>query len=147
MTALEAPETRSAEQRWLAAGLIAVGLVIAAQLVGGSIQQAASNEPSYLERVETCLTERSTPFEAVTSDVIALSAGRGALRTNVGGNGVTVALGGSEDDAQRIVGDYESVGSPGARLEQNRKVVFLWDQEPTADQHDFMVLCTLDAQD
>ena len=147
MTALDAPETRSAEQRWLAAGLIVVGLVIAAQFVGGSIQQAASNEPSYLERVETCLTERSTPFEAVTGDLIALSAGRGALRTNVGGNRVTVALGSSEDDAKRMVGDYESVGSPGARLEQNRKVVFLWDQEPTADQHDFMVLCTLDAQD
>ena len=147
MTALDAPETRSAEQRWLAAGLIVVGLVIAAQFVGGSIQQAAANEPSYLERVETCLTERSTPFEAVTGDLIALSAGRGALRTNVGGNRVTVGLGSSEDDAKRIVGDYESVGSPGARLEQNRKVVFLWDQEPTADQHDFMVLCTLDAQD
>ena len=147
MTALDAPETRSAEQRWLAAGLIVVGLVIAAQFVRGSIQQAAANEPSYLERVETCLTERSTPFEAVTGDLIALSAGRGALRTNVGGNHVTVALGSSEDDAKRIVGDYESVGSPGARLEQNRKVVFLWDQEPTADQHDFMVLCTLDAQD
>ena len=83
----------------------------------------------------------------MVGDPIALSADRGALRTSVGGNGVTVALGGSESDARRVFGDYQAVASPGARLEQRRKVVFLWDAPPTREQREFMVLCTLDAQE
>ena len=147
MSALETPGSARSERRWVIVGLVAVGLVIVGQLAGGAIREAVSPQPSYLEKVQTCLTERSTAYQAVTSDPIASSAHRGALRTSVGGNGVTVSLGGSEADAKRIYGDYASVAAPGPRLEQRRKVVFLWDQAPTADQDAFMVLCTLDAQE
>lgn len=147
MSAGEASESLRAERRWLVVGVVAVAVVIGAQLVAGLVREAVSNQPSYLERVQTCLTERKTPYGSAASDLVAQSAGRGALRTSVGGNGVTVALGSSEKEAKRIYDDYTSVGSPGPRLEQNRKVVFLWDEEPTAAQHDFMVLCTLDAQE
>ncbi len=144
MNAVEAAQVQRAEQRWVLIGVVVVALLIVGQLVGGI---AREDEPSYLAKVQTCLTERSTPYEAVAGDLIAQSADRGALRTGVDGNGVTVVLGGSEDDAERIHDDYESVGSPGARLERNRKVVLLWDQPPTTSQRDFMVLCTLDAQE
>jgi hypothetical protein len=147
VSALETPETARTEWRWVIVGLVGAGLLIVGQFAGGAIHEAVSPRPSYLEKVQTCLTERSTAYEAVTSDPIASSAHRGALRTSVGGNGVTVALGGSEADAKRIYGDYASVAAPGPRLEQQRKVVFLWDQAPTADQHEFMVLCTRDAQE
>jgi hypothetical protein len=141
---MEADRVERAEQRWVLIGVILVALLIVGQVVGGGI--ARTDAPSYLEKVQTCLTERSTPYETVV-DPIALSADRGALRTSVDGNGVTVALGGSEDDAKRIYDDYGSVGSPGPRLERNRKVVFLWDREPNQTQRDFMILCTLDAQE
>ena len=146
MSALETPGSARSERRWVIVGLVAVGLVIVGQLASGAIRGAVSPQPSYLEKLQTCLTERNTAYRAVTSDPIASSAHRGALRTSVGGNGVTVSLGGSggrrEADLRRL-----RVGSrAGTAARQQRKVVFLWDQAPTADQHAFMVLCTLDAQ-
>jgi hypothetical protein len=147
VSAFEATETRRAERRWVTGGVAVIAIVVVAQLAGGVIREAVENEPSYLEKVQTCLTERGMPYEPAISDPIAMSARRGALRTSVGGNGVTVSLGRSEDEAERLYDDYVAVGSPGSRLEQQRKVVFLWDEAPTAEQHQFMVLCTLDAQE
>ena len=129
--------------------LAVVGAIVLAQVLGGLVREATTDEPSHLEKVETCLTERSTAFEPVVGDLIALSAARGALRTTVEGNPVTVALGGSESDAERVFDAYTSVGTAdvASRLERRRKVVFLWDVPPSATQRDFMTLCTLDAQD
>ena len=126
-----------------------VGAIVLAQVLGGVVREATTDEPSHLEKVETCLTERSTAFEPVVRDPIALSAARGALRTSVEGNAVTVALGSSESDAERVYDDYMSVATADvvSRLERRRKVVFLWDVPPSAAQRDFMTLCTLDAQD
>jgi len=150
VSAFESLEPRRGEQRWVLAGLVLVGALFAAQVVGGIVREAASNEPSYLEKVQTCLTERATPFDPVVGDAIALSAARGALRTTAQGNAVTVALGGSEADAERVYRDYVAVAPTDVvrtRLDRHRKVVFLWDREPTAAQRDFMYLCTLDAQE
>lgn len=97
-----------------------------------------------------CLTERSTPFDEAVGASIALSAARGALRTSVEGNSVTVALGGSERDAERLYETYAGVTTADVvrtRLDRRRKVVFLWEREPTTSQREFMYLCTLDAQD
>lgn len=130
-------------------GVVVAASVLAVQIVGGAVREAVSDEPSTLELVQTCLTERSTPFEAVVGDLIALSAERGTLRTSVEGNSVTVALGGSEKDAERVYDDYASVTSAAvtsALLDRRRKVVFLWEREPTSSQREFMYLCTLDAQ-
>ena len=131
-------------------GAVVVGAVLAAQVVAGLVGKAVSNEPSHLELVQTCLTERNTTFKEVVDDFIAVSAGRGALRTEVEGNPVTVALGDSEKDAERVYGYYSAVMSADAvkaLLDRRRKVVFLWEREPTASQREFMYLCTLDAQD
>ena len=130
--------------------LVGVGLVAAllcAQVVAGFVR---ADEPSFLEKVETCLTERATPFGEVSGDPIALSAGRGALRTTVDGNSVTVSLGGSEKDAARLYEAYTAVASDevvATLLDRRRKVVFLWSSEPTTAQREFMYLCTLDAQE
>ena len=130
--------------------LVGVGLVVSvlcAQVVAGFVR---ADEPSFLEKVETCLTERATPFEEVSGDPIALSAKRGALRTTVEGNSVTVLLGGSEKDSERLYETYTVVASDevvATQLDRRRKVVFLWSSEPTAAQREFMYLCTLDAQE
>jgi hypothetical protein len=131
------------------AGLALAAVIVAVQALAGLVQEATTDDPSHLELVQTCLTERSIPFEPAVGDPIALSAERGALRTSVEGNAVTVALGGSESDAGRLFDAYTAVGSADvpARLERHRKVVLLWDVQPTAAQRDFMELCTLDARD
>jgi hypothetical protein len=150
VSSLEAPEVRRAERRWVTIGVVLVGSLLAAQAAGGLVREAVTDEPTYLELVQTCLTERDTPFEQVGGDLVAESAERGALRTTVDGNGVTVALGGSERDAARVRAAYASVTTEDVvrtRLEQRRKVVLLWDSPPTAAQRDFIYLCTRDAQE
>ena len=150
MSSLEASTAQGAERRWALVGLAVAAALLVVQVLAGSAREALSDRPSIRELVETCLTERATPFEPVADDLIALSAERGALQTTIQGNRVTVALGGSEDDAKRVYDAYAAVatsGVVGTRLEQRRKVVLLWEQPPTEEQRNFMVLCTLDAQE
>ena len=150
MSALGTVHPTRAERRWLRIGLAFVGVLLLAQLVGGVVRTAVSPGPSALERVQTCLTERSTPFETVSDDPVAQSAGHGALRTTVEGNRLTIALGSSERDARRVYADYTGVMSPqaaSALLDLHRRVVFLWESAPTQSQKDFAYLCTLDVQD
>lgn len=143
-----AADPERAERRWVAVGVLVVAIVVAVQAVAGLVRQAVTDELSALERVETCLTERATPYEDASDDYIASSAARGALRTTVDGNAVTVAIGGSEDDAKRVHEDYAAVmtSDTATRLDLHGRVVLLWDREPTAAQRDFMYLCTLDVQ-
>ena len=147
MTTFESTSARQAEWRWVLIGVAAMTSLLCAQVVVGLLREP---EPSYLEKLQTCLTERSTPYVPVSDDPVAASAGRGALLTTVDGNRVTVSLGSSERDAERVYQTYMAMASAdvvATRLERNRKVVFLWEAQPTVVQHDFMVLCTLDAQE
>ena len=150
MSVLESSSTRRAERRWVLIGVAVAALLLCAQIVAGLVREAVSDEPSRLELVQTCLTERATPFEPVSGDPIAESATRGSLRTSVEGNPVTVALGESEDDAQRLYQAYVDVAPRdviATRLDRRRKVVFLWNTEPSSSQREFMYLCPLDAQE
>lgn len=150
MSAIGAAEPTRAERRWLRIGIAVVGVVLLAQLVGGVVRTVVHPGSSALERVQTCLTERATPFETVTDDPVARSAGHGALRTTVEGNRLTIALGSSERDARRVYDDYTRVMSPeaaAALLDLHRRVMFLWASAPTQSQRDFGYLCTLDVQD
>lgn len=137
------------ETRYVVFALAAVAAFLVVQVLGGWIRTAVSDEPTHLELVQQCLTERNVAFEPVTEDFVALSAERGALRTTVAGTALTIALGGSERDAERIYEAYVSVAAEelGARLERRRKVVFLWDEPPSSAQRDFAYLCTRDAQE
>ena len=150
MSSSEASTPSGVERRWALIGLAVAAALLIVQVLAGSVREVFSDKPSIRELVETCLTERSTTFEPVTDDLIALSAERGALRTTVQGNRVTVALGGSDDDATRVYEAYAAVAPStvvGTLLEQRRKIVLLWAQPPTEEQRDVMVLCTLDAQE
>jgi hypothetical protein len=145
----DAASVERVEVRYVAAAVVVVASFFFLQLLGGWIREVVSDEPSHLELVQTCLTERKVAFEPPSGDVVALSAERGALRASVEGNAVTIALGGSERDARRVYESYVSVAEPdlGARLERSRKVVFLWDAPPSSAQRDFVLLCTRDAQE
>ena len=107
------------------------------------LASCGADEPSFLEKVETCLTERATPFEDVSAEIPSRSsAGRGALRTTVDGNSVTVSLGRSGERCRATVYDaYTAVASAevvATLLDRRRKVVFLWRREPTTAQREFM---------
>jgi hypothetical protein len=150
VSALETARDRSRERRFVVVSAVVLASLLVVQVCAGLVRTAVTDEPSTLEKVETCLVERSRPFEPVARDPVASSAERGALRVDVFGNHVTVALGGSERDAKRVYEAYVSVapsGVAGTTLELHRRVVFLWERPPTAEQRDFMYLCTLDAQD
>lgn len=143
----ESPSVRQAEHRWVLVGVALVASLLCVQAVAGFVR---ADEPSFLAKVQTCLTERATPFEEVSGDPVALSAKRGALRTTVDGNSVTVSLGDSEKDAERLYDAYAAVAPASVvatNLDRRRKVVFIWDSEPTTAQREFMYLCTLDAQE
>ena len=149
MSSPDAAQPTPAERRWLWIGIVSVAAVALLQVVVGTVRTEVNPGPSALERVQKCLTERSTPFAAVSDDPVAESAGRGALRTSVQGNPVTFALGRSEEDARRVYDDYAAVMSSAAasaRLDLHGRVVFLWDDAPTQSQRDFVYLCTLDVQ-
>ena len=150
MSAHEIPGASNRELRYVVVSAIVLASLLVVQVCAGVVRQATSDEPSTLEKVETCLVERKRPFESAESDPVASSAERGALRVDVFGNHVTVALGGSERDAKRVYDAYVSVapsGVVGTTLDLHRRVVLLWDKAPTGEQRDFMYLCTLDAQD
>jgi hypothetical protein len=138
------------DRRFVLGALVVVASLVLAEVAFGVVREATSNEPTTLEKVQICLTERSRPFEPVPDDPIASSAKRGALRTDVEGNRVTVALGSSENDAERVYRAYVAVAPDDVvqtNLELSRKVVFFWEMPPTSSQRDFMHLCTLDAQE
>ena len=146
MTVADLTRDDRLELRYVLVALAVVASAVVLQIVGG---WARANEPSVPQKVETCLTERSRPF-GPAEDPIASSAERGALRTHVEVNVVTVALGGSESDAERVYRAYVEVAPEDVvrtRLERRRKVVLLWDNDPTASQREFMYLCTRDAQE
>jgi hypothetical protein len=150
VTASERTRSDRNELRYVVGAVVVVAFVLVAQVAVGGARQALSNEPSFLEKVQTCLTERSRPFGPADDDAVASSAERGALRTDVEGNVVTVALGGSESDAERVYRAYVVVAPEDVvrtRIERRRKVVLLWEHEPTTSQREFMYLCTLDAQE
>ena len=149
MSALEVRDRLPAELAWIRIGVVVASVVLCLQVAGGAVRAAVVDTPSRLELVQRCLVERSTPFGAVSGDPVALSASRGALTATVDGNRVTIALAGSESEAQRLVDAYAAVASAEVLrtlLDQRRKVVFLWERAPTASQRDFAYLCTLDAQ-
>jgi hypothetical protein len=131
------------------AGIALAGVLLLGQVALGGIRQVVIDEASPLELVQTCLVERDTPFMPVTNDLVALSADRGALSTVVQGNRVTLVLGGSEKDAERLYDAYVTVAPSVVRdslLDRRRKVVYLWANAPTHEQREFAYLCTLDAQ-
>ena len=72
MTTFESTSARQAERRWVLIGVAAMTSWLCAQVVVGLLREP---EPSYLEKLQTCLTERSTPYVPVIDDPVAASAG------------------------------------------------------------------------
>jgi len=126
------------------AGLIAVAALILLAVVGWRVQDAVQEDQDPFEVLTICLRfEQGLPLEIPPRDPIARSAERGALRTSIETNGVTVSVGDSRADAERIAATYRSLlGDLGPRLEVRGTSVFLWDGPPEPTQRQALFDCT-----
>lgn len=135
-------EAAAAEWPYVRGGLIAVAALFAAALVGWAIQ-AATYEDSGFRLVKKCLTNEKGLVLEETRDLIARSASLGAFRTVAETNGVTVSVAANRKEAERIVAAYRSVGGElTGRLEQRRRLVYLWDRVASPTQRQTMFDCT-----
>ena len=127
---------------FLRAGLVAVGVLVVAALVGWAAQTARYEDPGYRE-LRRCLVEEKGARVSETRDPIALSAELGALDTVIETNPVTVAVADDEREAERLLRSYRAVaGDLGPRLELRGRTVYLWGRPPSPTQRQALFDCT-----
>lgn len=127
----------------LRAGLIAVAALLVVAVVGWRIQDVLQEDSNSFEHLRICLQFEKNLTLEVPRDPIARSAELGALRTSLETNGVTVSVGRSRADAERIAATYRTLlGDLGSRLEVRGTAVYLWDGPPEPTQRQALFDCT-----
>ena len=130
------------EWRFLRAGFAAVGVLVAAALVGWAVQTARYEDTGFRELTRCLREERGAPIRP-TKDSIARSAELGALDTVIETNPVTISVAGDEKEAERIASHYRAVGGElGERLEVRGRTVYLWERAPSPTQRQALFNCT-----
>lgn len=134
---------RRAEWPFLRAGVAAAAGLLAAWLVGWGAYELVHEDPTRLELTTRCLTkEKFLPVTGVGNDPVATSASGGSLVTRVEGNGVTLSIAGSDEEAEEIVRSYQAVaGSLTGRLERRGSYVYLWERAASPTQRQAMFDC------
>jgi len=127
---------------YLRAGLIVVGALLVAAVVGWRIHEATYDDPAYVLTTICLRYEKHLTLEP-TPDPVARSADLGSLRTVVETNGVTISVSSSRGRAARIVDAYRAVaGDLGPRLEQRGGTVYLWERQPSPTQRQALFDCS-----
>ena len=140
----ETAAERRGEWASLRLGLVAAAVVTALVAGAGTAEAVFDDDPTRLDRVTECFRrEKLLQVAPADNDPIAGKADGGALATRVEGNGLHVAIAGSESEAAAIVARYHMVGGrlPG-RLEQRAKYVYLWEGVATPTQRQIAFDCT-----
>jgi hypothetical protein len=137
--------TGAATADWAAlrGGLLVVAALGVASVVGWLVHAAVHDPPSPYAQTVRCLTLEKGLVLEEPRDPLARSAGRGATRTAVEGNRVTIAVGSSVADAERIVAGYRAIAGArlGHRLERREHNVYLWDNDPSPSQRQALYDC------
>ena len=121
--------------------VIAVGAVTA-QLAIGAAWSLTHDDLDELGLTRRCLErEKGLRTEPTVGDAIAASARGGTLRTIVEGVLVTVSVGTSTREVERLTEAYTAATSPGSRLDPHGRYVFLWLREPTPAQRQVTYDC------
>ena len=123
------------DRRAAALGIAGALVVVFAQLSVGAAWSLTHDDPTELELTHRCL-ERETGLtvEPTADDPVAASASGGTLRTVVEGALVTLSIGSSADEVERLRRDYAAAGDPGGRLDLHGRYVALWLREPSPTQ-------------
>jgi hypothetical protein len=126
------------------AGLIVVAVTMIAVTTSWKVRDIRNGpRPTRLEQALRCLqNEKGVAAIVPAGDPLADSAGDGAFRATIEGNEATVALGASEEQAARIMREYQAVGGDLAgRLERRSDTVYLWKFASSPTQRQTMYDC------
>jgi hypothetical protein len=127
---------------FLRAGLVAVGVLVIAALVGWAVETARYEDRGFQE-LTRCLVEEKGATIRPTRDSIARSADLGSLDTVIETNAVTVSVSSTRERAERIVANYKRVGGGlGPRVELRGRTVYLWERPPSPTQRQALFNCT-----
>jgi hypothetical protein len=136
-------DQRVSEWPSLSLGLVLAAALALAVFVAGGAAALLEDEPTRIALVEQCLRrEKLLEVGPARNDPIAAEADGGALATRIEGNGLHLAIAGSEREAVRIAGLYRAVSADLAgRLEQRRFYVLLWEGASTPNQRQAVYDC------
>ena len=127
---------------FLRAGLVAVGVLIVAALLGWAVKTARYEDRGF-EELSRCLVEEKGVTITATPDPIASTADLGALDTVIETNPVTVSVSSTAEKAERIVALYKEVGGDlGTRVELRGRTVYLFEAPPSPTQRQALFDCT-----
>ena len=131
------------EWLYLRIALGVVALIVVADVAGWKVHDLKNPRPTRLELSLRCLNgEKGVATVVPTGDLLAESAGEGALKTTIEGNGVTVALASSQEQAIKIERYYHLVGGAlRGRLERRDRAVYLWEGVASPTQRQAMYDC------
>jgi hypothetical protein len=129
------------ERRAARIGVACALALILAQLVVASAWSLGHDDPTELDLTRRCLErEKGLAVEPANHPVAATASG-GALATVVEGNAVTIGVGRSEAEVERLRSAYAAEGDPGTRLDLHGRYVALWHREPSPTQRQVTYDC------
>lgn len=131
------------EWLYLRIALGVVALIVAADVAGWKVHDIVHPRPTRLERTVFCLKDNEGVVAVFPAgDPVSATAGAGSLRATIEGNGVTVSLASSEEQAIKIERDYHQVGGElRGRLERRDRTVYLWEGVASPTQRQAMYDC------
>jgi hypothetical protein len=128
------------ERRAAGIGVVCALVVILAQVVVASAWSLGHDDPTELALTRQCLEREKGLAVGPADDSVAASASGGALATVVEGNAVTLSVGRSEAEVERLRSAY-SASDPGTRLDLHGRYVALWHREPSPTQRQVTYDC------
>jgi hypothetical protein len=128
------------ERRAARIGVVCALVVILAQLVVASAWSLGHDDPTELALTRQCLEREKGLAVGPADDSVAASASGGALATVVEGNAVTLSVGRSEAEVERLRSAY-SASDPGTQLDLHGRYVALWHREPSPTQRQVTYDC------
>jgi hypothetical protein len=129
------------ERRAARIGVVCALVVILAQLIVASAWSLGHDDPTELALTRRCLEREKGLAVEPAIDPVAASASGGALATVIEGNAVTLSVGTSESEVERLRSAYFAGGDPGTRLDLHGRYVALWDREPSPTQRQVTYDC------
>lgn len=129
------------ERRAARIGVVCALVVILAQLIVASAWSLGHDDPTELALTRRCLEQEKGLAVQPANDPVAATASGGALATVVEGNAVTIGVGRSEAEVERLRAAYAATDDPGTRLDLHGRYVALWHREPSPTQRQVTYDC------
>jgi hypothetical protein len=129
------------ERRAARIGVACALALILAQLVVASAWSLGHDDPTELDLTRRCLEREKGLAVEPANDPVAATASGGALATEIEGNAVTIGVGRSEAEVERLRSAYAAEGDPGTRLDLHGRYVALWHREPSPTQRQVTYDC------